>query len=218
MSRTFNGSTQWLTYTGVAVSGQPATFSSRAYASAINRYQVLVCEGRDNATAYLLRNIVYASNVVEAVSLGNNAGNTTTVGTVSQNTWFGAAATFGPSVQYAWKDGTKSSSASYVAPGAMTYTTIGVEQLSTTYFPWQGRIADVGLYAAVLTDQDVVALNAGWCPLLVSPSALRSYWPLGGAMGNSDADRVGPATMTPVGSPTWGDHPKTIYPCDAQCC
>jgi hypothetical protein len=91
---------------------------------------------------------------------------------------------------------------------------------------WNGALAEVAWWNVELTTQEKLAFSAGFSPLLIRQASLAAYWPLGGGSGNVDTDRsANGRNLTPssqLGSPvlpTWvADHPKTIYPCDAQCC
>jgi hypothetical protein len=99
--------------------------------------------------------------------------------------------------------------------GSFTAITSGVTKIPDC----SCRLAEAGIWNISKTVDDDVATGQGYCNLLVRPCGLLSYWPLGGAYGNQDKDRVGHAHMTPVGSPTWtNNHPKTIYPCECMCC
>lgn len=83
-----------------------------------------------------------------------------------------------------------------------------------------GMIAECAVWDAQVSEGNRVEL-AVFSALLVRPRDLRHYWPLGGAMGDQDQDRVGDAHLTPqgvTGMPTWNNgHPKTIYPCECLC-
>ena len=77
---------------------------------------------------------------------------------------------------------------------------------------WEGGIAEVAAYAAQLSAGEITALAAGFSPLMVRPSALVGYWPLGGAYSNDNMDIVGGNTLTTNGGPTAETHPRIIYP------
>lgn len=95
---------------------------------------------------------------------------------------------------------------------------IGIFSGSAGVASGSGDCAGVGVWSTVLADQDCLSLYLGFCELLVCLKHLVMYWPLGGAYGNQDRDRVGNAHLNPIGSPTWTEHPKTIYPCECLCC
>lgn len=78
-----------------------------------------------------------------------------------------------------------------------------------------GRVAEVGVYAAHLTDEEWASLYAAGpplvpSPLFVRPDAIRALWRL--LEDDDDRDYVGGSHLSPVNSPTYGQHPAIIYP------
>lgn len=95
----------------------------------------------------------------------------------------------------------------------------GVNAINGAAETFRARCAELALWSSDLdAERDRTALVDGFSPLLVRPVGLQSYWPLGGAYGDQDRDRVGDLHLTPIGSPTWDEHPRTIYPCECLCC
>ena len=76
---------------------------------------------------------------------------------------------------------------------------------------WEGGIAEVAAYAAELTAGEIAALAAGFSPLLVRPSALVGYWPLGGPYDPTTIDPVGSNTLTANGGASAEAHPPKIF-------
>jgi len=70
-----------------------------------------------------------------------------------------------------------------------------------------GLLAEVGIWNAALTDDEVVALAKGFSPECIRPQNLVFYKKLIRKI----TDGRGPA-ITAVGSPTVADHPRIIYP------
>ena len=77
---------------------------------------------------------------------------------------------------------------------------------------WEGGIAEVAAYSAELSAGEIAALAKGFSPLLVRPSALVGYWPLGGPYAPTTIDPVGSNTLTANGGASAESHPKIIYP------
>tara|TARA_R100000700_G_scaffold38001_1_gene48801 strand:+ start:75 stop:830 length:756 start_codon:yes stop_codon:yes gene_type:complete len=77
---------------------------------------------------------------------------------------------------------------------------------------WEGGIAEVAAYSAELSTDEIAALAKGISPLLVRPSALVGYWPLGGPYAPTTIDPVGNNTLTANGGPSNEAHPRIIYP------
>jgi len=76
---------------------------------------------------------------------------------------------------------------------------------------WEGGIAEVAAYAAELTAGEIAALASGFSPLMIRPSALVGYWPLGGAYPNGSMDPVGGNSLTTNGGPSAEAHPPKIF-------
>ena len=77
---------------------------------------------------------------------------------------------------------------------------------------WEGAVAEAAAYSVVLTATEIASLAAGFSPLLVRPSALIGYWPLGGPYAPTTIDPVGSNTLTANGGASAESHPKIIYP------
>jgi len=101
----------------------------------------------------------------------------------------------------------------YIGATASTVNFNGIDANEYT----DGLIAEVGLWNALLTTDEISALAAGFSPALIRPSALLGYWPLGGpydgattytdlAAGNSLTAESGFDATNLV------HHPPIIYP------
>ncbi len=93
----------------------------------------------------------------------------------------------------------------YIGTGVQSGTNI-------TGRTWEGGIAEVAAYAADLRADEIAALAKGVSPLLVRPSALVGYWPLGGAYPSTVMDPIGQNTLTANGGASVESHPRIIYP------
>jgi hypothetical protein len=74
-----------------------------------------------------------------------------------------------------------------------------------------GRIADAAMWNVALSDDEIAALQKGYSPLLVRPSALVAYWPLVGRT-SPEIDVRGGRNFTLTNSPTPAEHPRVIMP------
>lgn len=93
------------------------------------------------------------------------------------------------------------------------YIGTGIESgTNLTGRSWEGGIAEVAAYAADLSADEIAALAKGFSPLMVRPSALVGYWPLGGPYAPSIIDPVGSNTLTANGGASVESHPRIIYP------
>jgi hypothetical protein len=82
----------------------------------------------------------------------------------------------------------------------------------TLFGPMNGRLAEVGIWNVVLTDDEVLALSEGVSPLRVRSQNLVSYWPLYGN-GSPEPNYSQNSTnrsLTLNNAPTQVDHPPVM--------
>jgi hypothetical protein len=139
----------------------------------------------------------------------NTHAQTTTGYTI--NTWHHACA-----VAYDTDDraclidgGSKGTDNNEQAPVGLDRMDIGRLGDSTPSEYFSGRIAEVGLWDAALSDDEVAILAQGFSPPFVRPQNLVAYWPL---IRDTDDDIIGGYSMTAFNGPTVGAHPPMIYP------
>jgi hypothetical protein len=92
-------------------------------------------------------------------------------------------------------------------PVALSRLIIGLDRVTspqTTDFQHVGRIAEVGIWKAALTADEVTSLAAGMSPELVRPQSLVFYAPLLRDLN----DRVSKLTLTNVNGALVSDHPR----------
>lgn len=223
MARTLNGSNQYLERAS-QIASAPFTFGAGFNIASSDLSEVVMAISKADAVNYWMLD---PRGDVTGDHLEFHVGQTSQPGVLIPTTnsfgagsWHTACAVESNSASRAvFLDGAGKATNTATRLPQFTVTTIGALALNNARIAnLVGSVAEAYLYAAALTDQDAEAIGKLFCPLLVAPKSLLAYWPLGGALGNADKDRVGTADMTPYGTPTWGEHPKTIYPCDAQCC
>jgi len=74
-------------------------------------------------------------------------------------------------------------------------------------------IAEVAVWNAELSTEELLALEAGMSPLLVRPASLASYIPLFARAGTGAEEAWVGESLSAVGAPTVvSDHPRIIYP------
>jgi len=93
----------------------------------------------------------------------------------------------------------------YIGTGISSGTNIATKT-------WEGGIAEVAAYSADLSAGEIAALAKGFSPLMVRPSALVGYWPLGGPYPSTVMDPIGSNTLTANGGASVETHPRIIYP------
>ena len=227
MARNFNGSTQYIEVGAAVVSDAACTLSCCVF---------VVSATTDNRALQIYHatgtSVLYLDVLNASIDWGERIGYIKTSGTVTcerrRNTdaatgyhWIAGAIAAYASDPAMYVDGSTVTGVSAAGSGgtaAFNRTGCGSILYAGTRYYGAGRVAESAVWASALSTQDGVALSLGFSPLLVSPVALKAYWPLGGAFADDNRDVVGPYSMTAYGSPTSAEHPRTIYPCECQCC
>lgn len=76
---------------------------------------------------------------------------------------------------------------------------------------FDGKLAEVAIWDAALSDDEIASLAKGFSALLVRPQSLQGYWPIiGNASPEPDLRNGNNATLT--GSPTAFPHPRILKP------
>jgi len=130
--------------------------------------------------------------------------------TYSTNTWHhaGGVWTSGTSRDAFLDGGGKGSDTTSSTPTGVNRTSLGRlgDSSAGTYF--SGLIAETAIWNAVLTDEEMAILGAGYSPLFVQPQSLIFYAPIIRDL----FDKVGGLTLSLGGSPSVDNHPPIIYP------
>jgi hypothetical protein len=124
----------------------------------------------------------------------------------SINTWQHACGVFENSTSRSvFLNGSgKNSSSVSVIPLLLDKVNIGVYRQSTPSFdPMRGSMAEIGIWSAALTDDEVASLAKGFTPDQIRPQSLVAYLPLI----RTNQDVKGNAWTT-AGTLTVADHPR----------
>jgi hypothetical protein len=230
MARLFDdGSSEYLRYSGAVLSSYPITMAGWGYTddAAVNgTILALAFSAGDLPYKCILFNGGFAGDPVGAFDR-DNAGTSgfarTTTG-FSTNTWHHAAGVFtNVSSRSAYIDGgSKATNTTTLSTSSLTRTSIGTLWRPSTVNYFSGRIAEVGIWNVALDDDEIAALAAGLCPLLVRPNSLVDYWPLGGMWNDANVGNAANSdfsliksfhAMDPQNTPSTADHPPgIIYP------
>lgn len=219
MSRTFNSATPDFFNTATAIPAgvpYPCTLAGWFKSGTATNMSILSIQ-QAVSTGYLsLR--VDGSHVIAEYFDGTVDAIATTAATYTSNTWTHAAGTFAvaSASRTAYLNGgnavTDSTSASNIT---LTSTSIGEIRRSTPAYPFNGSLAECGIWNIILSANDIAALGAGMSPLLVRPDALVGYWPLwGNDSPEPDWNPNGSMhSMTLSGGPTAGtSNPPIVMP------
>ena len=102
----------------------------------------------------------------------------------------------------------KETSTASATPASLSQLALGRRQAAAPSAYLSGSIAEAAIYNVVLSDSEIAALASGFSPLLIRPQSIVAYWPLV----RNDNDLVGTWNLTAFNTPSFSDHPGTIYP------
>jgi hypothetical protein len=106
----------------------------------------------------------------------------------------------------------KASLSGSLNPSAPDRLTVGATAGSTVTAPFDGLIAELGVWNVALDDSIAPILATGISPLLVQPNNLIAYWPFFGNNSPENNLKSNSATMSIVGSLSKAAHPRIFMP------
>lgn len=204
---------------GAPVTAVPFSILAWVYptASAANYGVIGLSDGTTN-NAIVLRLDSSGGNpqlVLASIADGGGSSNATTSAAWNANAWNAIAGTFDASIGVsAYVNGGNKGNGSITAnPIGIGQTFIGQETRSNLYM--QGRIAEVAMYNALLTDDEVAAHAKGIPAWRIRPAALQFYCPIYGLQSPEPDLHAGAVKstflpMTLTNSPTQADHAPVI--------
>ena len=213
MARDFNSATPDFMSNANAVfsgTGTPFSMSAQVNPDTVGVLQTVLTVGRVGSTLHFQALQLNSDAAVIALSRDGTS-SSATVGTVSVDTWQqvgGVWASDTSRIAYLDGNGGTENTTSRV-PSSLDKTSIGVLTNDTTQ-PFDGEIAEAGIWNVALTAADMAALAKGMSPKLVRPDALIAYWPIIGRT-DPEPDLVGGFNLT-VTTAVWSAHPRIIYP------
>lgn len=219
MAYAFSGSPQSLTMGVPDVIGfnEPLTMACWFNTAAPFPQVILSIGPPDNENLGYLIRVSTNGNTNRIVGSKNNDNNLVTANyAYDDNKWAHATAVFTSDTSrtlYVSKSGittiaTKTTNIADATGTAFTSMAIGrrhVVGTSPQYF--NGQVAEVGIWTAALTDDDVLALSLGASPALVRPGSLVFYAPLIRDL----QDVRGGLAITNNNGATVSDHPRIYY-------
>lgn len=175
-------------------------------------FSTIVAVGRSGAAAHW-HYLGHDSAVYASSRDGGTERFDTAAGTISAGAWSHVAGVWASStsrIAYL-AAGAGPGDTNSVSPVSLDRTTIGARNSAgSIVFPFDGLIAEVGLWDAALTDSEIAILNKAYSPLFVRPQNLIAYWPILGRT-SPEIDPVGAADMTVTGASV-ADHPRVFLP------
>jgi hypothetical protein len=194
---------------GTSATDEPLTIAAWCYPTTLGVGQSIVSVGINGGFGRCQLQIA-PTNVIRLGHFSNanvSAGFTDSTGSCSQNAWNHACGVFvSESSRTAYLDGTAgtTSTTSLGATGPFNSTVIGARYGNTLGFYFSGRIAEVGIWSAALTADEIASLAKGMTCDKVRPQSLVYYAPLVRDL----QDVRGGLTITNNNSATVANHPR----------
>lgn len=220
MAYLINATNSGLRHTSFAIGSAPLTFAcwfSAATVTSLGRLMTAADAGTStNYWALLNRGDVASDPVEWQVDGGGTSVNTRTSAGFSADTWTHALGVdiASNSREVYINAGSVGTNATDFSPSGIDNFGIGMTTISigTFYSGHNLTVAEAAIWNVALGADERAALAAGFSPMLIRPTNLISYWPLGGLYGNHFRDIVGGYNLTQVGTVTAAEHPRIIYP------
>jgi hypothetical protein len=215
MARAFDsGSSQYLGNTNAPISAYGMSVACWFYItdSTANRILFTQTDADTDGHYFSLRaGLAGNDNISAVIDAGGAQGVANTTTSFNDNTWHHAGASFTSDIlRTAYLDGSgKGTDATDVGAfpgGGQDRMSIGLNWRLNPVGYFDGYIAELGLWDAVLSDAEFAVLAKGYSPLFVRPQSLVAYWPLIGKL-SPELDYVGGYDMTLTNGPTTGAHP-----------
>ena len=215
MARKFYASTDYLKSSSTPVTAAPLTLSAWFKPSVAALGKTLISLS-DTATWQNYFRLVYdeVEGDFDAEARAVTVTASTRSGATTEGAWnHGAGVYASTTSRIAYVNATAATeNTASAAPAGLDAIGIGYLVRSpggtdTQYF--DGDLAEVAIWSAALSVDEVAALADGWSPLLVRPASLECYWPLIGHT-SPEIDVVGGYAATVIGA-TKSAHPRILY-------
>lgn len=213
MARLFNGTNDALRATSAPVTAAPLTIACW-FNQTTSAAQLLASVGVNGGVdRFQIFTSGTTSVAVAATVIGGAAiAQATIAGVPTAGQWHHAAGVFDSSTSRTsyWNGAAGTPNTTSATPSGVNSIVIGARYNTTLGAYFGGAIAEVGIWNAALTADEIASLANGFNPKLIRPSARRFYAPLV----RNIQDLSGGVTLSELGTGTsQSDHPRIIYPC-----
>ncbi len=217
MARAFDGLSAYLSYGSPVLTAVPISMSTWAKPAAVSGNQAMMgiygsVSGPPANDSFEL--LLSATDFLVRTRAGGSGGaNATISGVASAGVWqqFGGVYTAANARAAYYNGGSKATDTVSRTPSGLATTTLAVDQSGPSNY-YGGSLAETAIWNAALTDEEMLALGKGVCPLLIRPQSLVAYWPL---YGNDSPEPDRWATrydLSLTGTVTKSEHPPIFYP------
>ena len=213
MARLFNGTNDALRATTAPVTAAPITIACW-FNQTVSAAQLLVSIGVNGGVdRFQIFTAGPQSNSVAATVIGGAASAQATIaGVPTAGQWHHAAGVFESTTSRTayWNGVAGAPFPGAVTPSGVNSIVIGARYNTTLGAYFGGALAEVAIWNAALTTEEINSHFLGFPGRLIRPSALRFYAPLV----RNVQDLRGGVTLSELGTGTTvSDHPRIIYPC-----
>lgn len=216
MALDFNGSSQHLLRASTPITAVPLTMFGRY------RYDTAISEGAEHTILSLTDHDAQQEFTIE---IGRNGGVDYAIAMINAGGTVGFALSTTPPVINTWENlvgvypatnsrtvylngGSSGTDTTNATPSGISHIYIGATSSSSSIIKrFNGAIADTAIWNVELNAAEIAALNAGFSPAFIRPSALVHYNPL---IREINDQRGG--LFTNVNAATAFPHPRIIYP------
>lgn len=219
-----NTSTHYYYWSTVPVSAFPVTCAAWCYPDNTNNndWNILQIQDSASSTNYIRFGIGDSADTgavgriqayLNPAAGGGSNSVAWTSASVTYNAWNHAACKFTSATDRSayLNGGNKGTDADSMTPtwGSLDTISIASERDSTPDDGWSGRLAHVAVWAADLTDAEILLLSKGYPPYLMRTSSLVFYAPLNNT--TTVKDLISNATATTGGTPTNAEGPHVMW-------
>lgn len=205
MAYLFNNTSQYMIGGSAPVTAVPLTIVAWFKLTASGGGGSICAVG--DATAHCRLSV--ATGQVQALCTGSVTANATTSGSASGGVWAHGAAVFsGTASRTAYLNGTASTPNTVsVTQNTFNEILIGARRLTTLGQYFGGDIAEVGIWNAVLTADEIASLAKGFPCRMIKPQNLAFYAPLV----RNIIDYMEGLSLTNTNTATPSEHARIIY-------
>lgn len=217
MARDFNGTTQYGHQDTSPLTAYPATMACWINADVVNAVQVFFQGVGVSGSDQTLALYIDASAHLNAFANDGSGSSATGTAAVSASTWTHACGVFASATSrsvYTNGADKQSNTTSRNFPASSNRIAVGAQYAAAGVptNPFNGRVAEAGLWSVALDDAEVAALAKGFSPMLIRPTALVGYWMLLGNLSPEQDSWRSKLDFTLVNSPAKADHLRIYYP------
>ena len=211
MAYNFNGTNQTLSFNPTitpAITGYPLTMACWFRTTNLTTDQLLIMLSNASGSHYFTL-AFNGPTAGDPISVAASAGTPASVGSttgVLANTWYHACGVFASATSRTvyLNGGSSATSTTSVAPTGITNGNFGSFLSAFVFLP--GQMANVGIWNAALTQDEVISLVRGVACSKIRPQSLNLYAPLIRNLQDTKNGR----SITNVNGATVADHPR-IY-------